>query len=221
MFNSSISNTINFVHARNVILFCIIIFFTACGGGTGNISSHSPATPSRDTGNTSQNTDGNTTVASAAPTAQPTQPLVPTDSIWVKGRLFISGSDINTDCETLFKNIPTIQVWEKSSGQEWKLDHELSKPDPNLDNPETMIAYQCGKFSAHFGFWGPRDNPCLNDDQIKFVASYRESNQKLYQGESPVYSCKDKENPPFLLIILEQITQPMMLAPNSSNFLMN
>ncbi len=208
------------MYLRNsILILCLLLLFSACtGGGSGSpISTNtSPEVSSQTTEQSS-----NTTVASAAPSAQPTQPLVPQGSIWAKGRIFINGSDTNADCETLFKNIPTVQVWKKSPGQEWKLDYELSKPDPNQDDSETLTAYQCGKFGIHFSFWGPSEHACLNEDQVKLVGSYRDSNRKYYQGESPVYSCKDRENPPLILIILEPVSQPMMLAPDQSFFLMN
>ncbi len=195
------------------------------GGGSpaSPASPAAPAAPNTATDSSSQNTEqsGSTTVVSAAPTAQPTQTLGPQGTVWVAGRLFISGSDTNSDCETRFKNIPTVQVWSKSPGQEWKLYYELSKPNPMQDDPKTMTAYQCGKFGSHFTFWGPKEYPCLNDDQVKFIATYKETNRKTYQGESPIYSCTDRENPPEILITLELLSQPMLLAPRNIYLLTN
>lgn len=202
---------------NSILVLCAFLFFSACGGGSSN-SPVAPVTQTTVENPPAQSTEQTGTTLAAAPTAQPTQPLVPHGSIWVTGRLFMSGSDINSDCETQFKNIPTVQIWKKTKDEDWQLYHKLGKPDPVQDDPETLTFYQCGKFGSSFGFWGPKEYPCLNEDQIKFVGIYHESSRKVYRGESKIYSCADRENPPSILIILELVNNTqMMLAPSSKS----
>jgi len=199
-------------HLKKIALTLVLAAaLSSCGGSSGGISAPA-ASPSADSASLPEAAP---TVASAAPTPQPTQPLVPTGTVWIRGQAFLQGSDTPSDCEEKFLSAPDISVWRKSAQTDWQWEYTISKPEEGVDSPDLIHAYQCGKFGAHFGFWGPSTSPCLNQDLIKFVADYKDANRKVYRGESKTYSCSDRDKPEAMLILLSPV-DPMPLMIDSS-----
>lgn len=147
-----------------------------------------------------------TTVASAAPTAQPTEPFVPTTGVWIRLKTFLPGSDTNSDCETGFHSIPTVEVWFKNAQQDhFEKAYTVGKAQSGVDDPDVIKSQMCGHFTVS-GFWIPLKDECFNGkSSVFYKVSYAESG-KTYTGQSNTYSCPE-----------EIPDQKIILSNNSEN----
>jgi len=193
-----------------IFFLCFLTaILSSCGG------SSSPVAPSAQPGPGNTTREEGTaapvaTIASAAPTAQPTQTLIPSNNIWIQGRLFLSGTETNSDCETGFTAFPTIMIWEKMENQDWQRVRTLEKPKPGEDDSYTSY-YKCGKFGFH-GSWIPEKDECFGGKKSIKVSAYYKNNKLSYQGESKVFTC------PETISDLKIILEPSSIMMGTRNF---
>jgi len=160
---------------------------------------------------------GGAAVAGVAPSAQPTQPLVPQLGFFVDAKVVLEGKIYDPDCGKDGKappytvpNIPIVKSWEKEAGSsQWTLKAVLGKYESEEDANNPYVLNTCGQMKARlYLLLGPQNNPCLWNNEAKLSASYKSEQGVFYSGESQVYTCQDAGNLPEALIVLRPL--PLM-----------